>query len=135
MFDQDLLTYLKADGTLDTLLTATASDSKIYPIQKPHNVTHPCIVYTVSSSGSVEENLREISFTFDCISTTYLQAKNISDRLVALLDLQDAINGTITTVNYIIYWAKHISGNTYIDGDENLFHNLITINFKYATLP
>ena len=135
MFEADLINYLEADGTLDTLLGSSGTDSKIYPIQKPHTVTHPCILLSVSNSGSREENLREISFTFDSVATTYLEAKNISDKIVALLDLQDAINGTNTTTNFIIYWAKHTAGNTFVDSDESLFHNVVTIEFKYATLP
>jgi len=133
MIEFDVITYLKADTTLDTLLSSSASDSKIYPAQAPLGAQDkiPYIVYTINQSGSYEENLKEESITFDCISNTYLQSKNIKDRLATLLDIQDSAYSAIDSDYYYIYWAKFTAGNSYVDGENNLYHNILVVNFKF----
>lgn len=133
MIEFDIITYLTADSTLDTLLTTSSTDTKIYPIQAPIGAQDklPYIIYSINQSGTFEENLLEESITFDCVSGTYLEAKNVKDRLIKLLDLQDQAQNNITSALYRIYWSKFTAGVSYVDSDNKLFHNIVTIDFKY----
>ena len=53
MIEQDIITFLKADATLDTLLSSSGSNSKIYPNSVPINMTQPYIIYTTVREGTL----------------------------------------------------------------------------------
>jgi len=132
MIDTYVLDYLNADSSLQTLLVASGSNTRIYPIQSPHNFyLDPLITYSVVSQGTLEENLKEISIQFNCIADTYLKAKQIKDRLLYLLDREDLIQSLIIGTPYIFYWCKHVGGSSFKDPDVDLFHNVLIFDFKY----
>ena len=134
MIELDVVAYLKADTTLDTLLSATGTDSKIYPIQAPQERTIPYIIYTISSEGTLEENLNEETISFNCISDNYIEAKNIVDRLDALLDHQSDIRTLVSSESYYIYWCKKVGGSTFIDPEskqKDFYHRVSVYDFKY----
>ncbi len=131
MIEHLIINYLKSDATLDTLLGVTGSDIKIYPAQMPHGTVIPFITYEVSKDGSSEENMRELSMTFDCIDDDYIIAGTIRDRVTKLLDRQDDIQGLIVDANYFVYWAKKVGGNDSKDSDLDLFSKKIVFDFKY----
>ena len=134
MIELDVIAYLNNDDTLYDLLGASASDSKIYPVQAPQDATVPYIIYTTVTSGTLDENLNEMSMEFDCIDDGYSVSKNIRDRLQFLLDRQDSIQSLITSVSYYVYWAKKTGGNSFKDPDEDNFHQLSVYGFKYQEL-
>ena len=113
MIELDVIAYLKNDDTLDTLLSSSGSDSKIYPVQIPQGATEPYIIYTTPAIGSLEENLKEISMSFNCTSQSYSTAKTIRDRVDFLLDQQDRIQKLITSISYFIFWAKQVGGTIF----------------------
>jgi hypothetical protein len=128
----DVLTYLKADTTLDTLLGATGSNSKIYPDQAPQGAILPYITYEFSDDGTLEENLLEATISFECVAEEYMDVLAIRDRVNALLDKQDLIRNFITSINYWFYWCKNVRGEDSKDPKQNNFHKIVTFNFKYA---
>ncbi len=131
MIEHLIINYLKSDATLDTLLGVTGTDTKIYPAQMPHGTNIPFITHEVSKDGSSEENMRELSMTFDCIDDDYIIAGTIRDRVTKLLDRQDDIQGLIVDANYFVYWAKKVGGNDSKDSDLDLFSKKIVFDFKY----
>lgn len=131
MIELDVINYLAGDTSLDNLLGATVSDSKIYPLQAPHKVIDPYIVYSLPSSGTFEENLEEETITFNCTADTYLAAKNIRDKVKDLLDQQDQIKNLIASTDYYIYWCKMTGGTTFKDPDVDMHHAVGIFVFKY----
>jgi len=129
---QNIINYLEADSTLVGLLGATAPDSKIYPLQAPHDLTRPYILFNISGQGSYEENIKENQIVFDCIADTYLEAKPINDRIDYLLNRQDGIRRALTITDYIYYWAKKTGGADFVDNEMGDFHRVSIIDFKYA---
>jgi len=137
MIELDVVAYLIADSTLDTLLGAIGTDSKIYPIQAPQARTMPYIMYTISSEGSFEENLNEETISFNCISDNYIEVMNIVNRLDALLDHQSDIRTLISSESYYIYWSKKVGGSTFIDPEskqKDFYHRVSIYDFKYNRL-
>ncbi len=131
MIELDVVSYLNSDATLDTLLSVGGSDTKIYPVQQPHNMTAPFIVYTTSVDGTFEENIKELTMDIDCIDDSFVVAKGIRDRVSVLLDYQDAIRNYMTSASYFMYWCKKIGGNMFKDPKLNLYHFVLKIGFKY----
>lgn len=135
MIELDVFTYLKSDSTLDGLLNSNVSDSKIYPsqvAQKQAIDSLPYIIYNISSEGTFEENLREMTITYNCVSDNYLTARNIKNRLITLLDQQDKIRNLINSGSYYFYWCKHTGGTVFKDPDIDAYHHIAIFQFKYA---
>lgn len=131
MIETDIVNYIKADATLQTLIGYTAGDTKIYPEYAPHNKTYPCILYSVTSESTSEENMLEVQIQFDCIAESYLAATNIKNRVLELLDWQDKIRSLITGIDHIIYWAKKIADGEFLEPDLKVIHKVVDIRFKY----
>jgi len=137
MIDLEVADYLRSDSTLDGLISSSGSNSKIYPNQvaAKHAIDSlPYIIYNVANEGTTDENWREITITFNCISDDYLTARNIRNRVVALLDVEDQIRNSITSDTYIYYAAKCVGGVVFKDPDVDVYHNAATIEFKYAKI-
>lgn len=131
MIELDVIAYLNDDASLTTLLGASGSDSKIYPIQKPINYTVPYIVYTISDEGTLDENLLYMTIEFDCAHSTYDSLLDISDRIYELLDVQDTIQSLMSSTDYFIYWSKIISGADSKDTDTDYYHKKLNVQIKY----
>ena len=134
MIELDVIAYLKSDATLDTLLGSTAIDSKIYPLQAPQRASVPYIVYNTPADGSIIENINELSMSFDCISDDYIEAKDIKDRLVTLLDRENAIRDLIPSANYWFYWCKKVGGSSFKEPELNYFHRVAIFDFLWNEL-
>ena len=134
MIELDVIAYLKADATLDTLLGPTAIDSKIYPLQAPQRASVPYIVYNTPADGSIIENINELSMSFDCISDDYIEAKDIKDRLVTLLDRENAIRDLIPSANYWFYWCKKVGGSSFKEPELDYFHRVAIFDFLWNEL-
>jgi hypothetical protein len=128
----DVLTYLKADTALDALLGASGSNSKIYPNQAPQQTALPYITYDIDGDGTFEENLSEVTVSFDCVSDEYLVVRALRDRLVTLLDKQDKIRDFVTSTGYYFYWCKNRNGEDLKEPKQDYFHKQLVFDFKYA---
>ena len=131
MIEHLIIAYLNSDIALDALLNVTGTDTKIYPAQMPHGTDTPFITYEVSSDGTTEENLREITMGFNIAADTYSTVNSIRNKLSDMLDRQDEIQGLIPDATYFIYWGKKVGGGDSKDSDLDQFNKRLTFNFKY----
>jgi len=132
-YQYDIITYLESDATLDTLLSSSANDSKIYPEIAPQDSSLPYIVYSVSD-GVLDEILDEIRITFRIYSTTKSEAVNIANRLKSLLDKQDEIQNSFSSTDYWYYYSKiayHESLIDNVDKDKLIYIQVMIFNIKY----
>lgn len=134
MIELDIIDYLENDAILDGLLGATASISKIYPIQAPQRAEIPYIIYNTPNDGTIRENIEELSMSFDCISDNYIEAKNIKDRLVTLLDRENSVIDLISSEDYFIYWCKKVGGSSFKEPELNYFHRVAIFDFLWAEM-
>jgi len=134
MIELDVIAYLKADATLNTLLGSTATDSKIYPLQCPQRTSVPYIVYNTPSDGGLMEYINELSMSFDCISDDYTEAKDIKDRIMTLLDREDSIRDLISSADYWFYWCKKTGGTSFKEPELNYFHRVAIFDFLWAEM-
>lgn len=132
--EQDVINYLTGDPNLRDLLEGSLSNTKIYPIQAPDGAEPPYIVYDTTSDGTVEENLLERSLSFNCVANTEIEAREIRDKIINLLDYQDKIRRKIASTTYWFYWAKHVGGTNYKDPTLDLFYHPVVVSFKYARI-
>ena len=107
----DFFAYLKADTTLRGLISgATAAEPRIYPEPAPNDTLPPYLVFGPAHEGSLEEIMDQMTIQISVFTAQHsvLEADLIIKRLKAILDLQDQIQGKITSDTYFIYWCKHI---------------------------
>ena len=131
MIENDVITYLEADATLDTLLGPTATDSKFNPEFAPAGSTRPYVEFSVSP-GVSEEILDEERIVFRVYADTKAAITNILERLKSLLDKQDEIQGLITSTNYYVYYSR-LSYETlpdFTDVGNPKFVGVATLNIK-----
>ncbi len=134
MIEFDVVRYLKADATLDTLLGVTGTDSKIYPLQAPSGTVIPFILYTPGVGDTESEVIYEDRLQLVPISTDVEEVTNIRNRLRALLDLQDLIQDTTLnsgSASYYIYWSKRTGGNIIMNEDRTRYHSINIYNIKF----
>lgn len=131
MIEFDVCTYLEADTTLISLLSITASDPKIYPLQAPQDSVYPYIVYNWGV-GMEDELLDEDRIQLIIKSDSYETVTNIRERLKAILDLQDTIQDTtLTSTDYFIYFSKLTNGDMIYDNEQNLYLINLFFNVKF----
>lgn len=135
MIDQEVISYLNNDSALTALLGASAGDPKIYPLESQQGSSSPYVIYNVPSDGGIEENIKEISMSFDVVDSSYIIAENIRNRISALLDLQDQINNSISSTAYLYFTCKRVGGTEFKEQDLDLFHRVSIFDFKYVILP
>lgn len=118
---EDMLTYLKADGTLTGLIGAGTA-CRLYPNIAPKDATSPYIVYRIQSdSGRAEgNNVNRRLYGFSIFATTALVAETIERRLVDLLDKDADIN--ITSSSYYIKASRLYGGSSMYEQDTKLHH-------------
>ena len=133
MIEYDLITYIEADATLDTLLGSTGSDTKIYPSKPPTGVTSPYILY-FWGVGDQEEMLDEDRIQLTDRASKQLAATNIRDRLKILLDKQDRIQDvTFATASttYHIYYCRFTGGDGFWEPEMEVWNSVLFFNIKY----
>lgn len=130
---RDIINYLDNNTELQSLLNATSIDSKIYPNQSVQRREYPYVIYTISSQGSLDENINESTVNFNCISNIFSEAEAISNKIKELLDVQDKIRNVLndSDSNYY-YWSKHNGGTDYKEKEQNIFHVVSIFEFKYG---
>lgn len=88
MIDEDLRTFILADGTLSGLL---GSATAMYPLRLPQGAAKPCLVYTVNDgianlqSGSVSP-IRRYQVILKVYSEDYGDGRAIVERVRTILD-------------------------------------------------
>lgn len=137
MIESDILTILEADTTLDTLLSAVAGDSKIYPVKvmqigEGETLCQPPYILYQNAIGMEDEILDEDRLQFTIVAETMLEVQNIRNRIKVLLDKQDGIQ-PVTSSIYWIYYSKLVDGGDSIDTDLGYFTMTMTFVIKYKT--
>lgn len=138
MIEQDVYNHLKADATLDTLLGATGSDSKIYPetAKQLQQSKSPFIVYSVSPLKT-DEVLDGDRIEFKVVDTDINNIKNIEIRLKFLLSIKDdyrvGVNPPteITSASFYIYDVVISTGTQFPDPDTKRFIRVVIYNFLF----
>jgi len=126
MIAQDIYAYLSSSSALQTALSATESDSKIYPNYARLSSRLPFIVYqSTNAGGTQDEVLNEENLTLIITSDSYATTVAISYILTGLLDLTET---QIPSSTYNIYYAKKIGGNDYAD---DLGRHVRALNFLF----
>ena len=126
MIAQDIYAYLSSDSTLQTALSATTTDTKIYPNYARLSSRLPFIVYqSTNPGGTQDEVLNEEDLSLIITSDTYATTVAISYIITALLDLTET---QIPSETYNIYYAKKTGGNDYAD---DLGRHVRALNFTF----
>lgn len=126
MIAQDIYAYLSTDSTLQTALSATTTDTKIYPNYARLSSRLPFIVYqSTNPGGTQDEVLNEEDLSIIITSDTYATTVAISYIVTALLDLTET---QIPSATYNIYYAKKTGGNDYAD---DLGRHVRALNFTF----
>ena len=126
MIAQDIYAYLSSDSTLQTALSATVTDTKIYPNYARLSSRLPFIVYqSTNPGGTQDEVLNEEDLSLIITSDTYATTVAISYIVTALLDLTET---EIPSDTYNIYYAKKTGGNDYAD---DLGRHVRALNFTF----
>ena len=126
MIAQDIYAYLSSSSALQTALSATETDSKIYPNYARLSSRLPFIVYqSTNAGGTQDEVLNEEDLSIIITSDTYATTVAISYIVTALLDLTEA---QIPSDTYNIYYAKKTGGNDYAD---DLGRHVRALNFTF----
>ena len=123
----DFYAYLVADSTLTGLLGGAG---RIFRDCAPKDTAAPYLVYGISSDGTEEELLGEISIRVSVYSASAELADKLCARLKAMLDLQDAIAIPLATCS--IRWCKQLAGSGIFEQDTRLYNRALVFTFKFT---
>lgn len=139
MIEQDIINHLKNDATLDTLLLATAADSKIYPNRatQEQQKNAPFMVYSVSPVMTMFSDLLDRdSIELQVIDDSYSHAGQVLDRIKTLLEINDelrkgSVPTSITSSSFFIYSGKRSGGSEFQDPDTLRWVRIVIYEFAY----
>lgn len=139
MIEQDVIDHLKGDATLDTLLLATASDDKMYPIRatQKQQANIPFIVYSVSPVMTMFSDLLDRdSIEIQVIDDSFSHAGQILDRIKTLLEINDelrigSVPTAISSTTFYIYSGKRSGGSEFQDPDTLQWVRIVIYEFAY----
>jgi len=99
---EDIYSVLTADATLDGLLGATSSNSKIFPIIPKNFESFPCLVYKIvdSISATVPNGSRIIVIELRVFAKDKTICENIFARINALLNYRQNWNKNIVYIRH-----------------------------------
>ena len=123
----DFFNYLANDAALATLLGGAG---RIFRDCAPKDTAAPYLVYGISSDGTEEELLGEISIRVSVYSTSAELADKLCARLKAMLDLQDQI--AIPSATCRIRWCKQLAGSGMFEQDTRLYNRALVFTFKFT---
>ena len=130
----DFFAYISGDATLRSLINGASSDlPRIYPEIAPEGTEGYYLIYGPLKEGSLDEVMDQMTIQVSVFVPEHgqLAADAIIRRLKALLDLQDQIQGRITSSIYNIYWSKHIGGLSNFDEKTREYHRAAMFAFKF----
>ena len=123
----DFYAYLVADSTLTGLLGGAG---RIFRDLAPKDTAAPYLVYGISSDGTEEELLGEISIRVSVYSASAELADKLCARLKAMLDVQDQI--AIPSAAYRIRWCKQLAGSSIFEQDTRLYNRALVFTLKFT---
>jgi len=135
MIEFDLINYLKADSTLDSLLGSSSSNSKITPATPRLEPTAPYVTYLWGVGDQTDEHLDEDRIQLNVISDNMEEAKNIRNRIKVLLDKLDSIQETTfntSSSDYCIYYCRFDGGFALFDEDRQNHQLTMFYIVKYS---
>ena len=133
----DFYHYLSSDSTLLTLIGGTSTDSRIYPGAAPKDTPPVYITYASKSETPETEYLRNCDIEIAIIAKQEVAGaaaliENIVARLEQLLDLQDNIQGVMTSSAYDIKWSRKTDGQgPFLQPDTRFFYRMQMFELKY----
>ncbi len=138
MIEQDVYNHLKADATLDGLLSSSGSDSKIYPetAKQLQQAKTPFITYSVAPL-KVDSILDGERIELKIIDTDVSNIKDIELRLKFLLEINDTYRvglnppTEISSAVFNIYDGVLSSGTQFPDPDTSRFIRVAIYNFLF----
>jgi len=130
----DLIAYLEADATLQTILGGGNGNTRIFEQRLPKGDLTPCIYYSITNDGG-EEILDSVTVNFNAVAESYTTARNIADRLTALLDRQYKV--TIPSSTFKIFYGKKVGGtDAWVpERDHHEMPRLFLFKFIRQTTP
>lgn len=139
MIEQDIISHLKNDATLDTLLLVTATYEKLYPIRATQKQQEyaPYIVYSVSPvSVMFSDLLDRDNIEFQIVDDSYSHAGQILDRLKTLLEINDELRKgvvptSIASTSFYIYSGIRAGGSEFQDPDTLKWVRIVIFEFAY----
>lgn len=139
MIEQDIINHLKGDATLDTLLLATISDDKMYPIRATQKQQEniPFLVYSVSPVMTMFSDLLDRdSIEIQVVDDSFSHAGQILDRLKTLLEINDELRKgsvpiSITSTSFFIYSGRRAGGSEFQDPDTLKWVRIVIYEFAY----
>lgn len=125
MVGTNLYTFLSAQASITALVS-----TRIYPVKLPQGVTFPCLSYQLISEPR-DYTLDKVSVPnatvqFDCWGKTYLEANQLGDALVNVLDAYTGVVGSLTFLGCIQRARRDIYEN-----ETNEFRASIDYSFMY----
>lgn len=130
MIENDIYVYLSTDTTLQTLLSGTAADTKIYPRSGLQIPTKPYITYS-NSAGIDDINTKNDRIDFNIVAENKDTANTIRDRIMVLLDKEDLVQNTITSTSFIFVYSIKVYGDGLIDQTTNDYIEILAFEIKY----
>jgi len=126
----DVITFLEADASLQTLLNSNAGNRKFFALapKRPGERT-PYIIYSSVSEGSGDNVLEESMIQFSIRTEKFDDARQIAYRLSELLDVWE--NLSITSTNFHIYYSRKVGGADSTEEDTDLINMTRIFHFKY----
>lgn len=112
MIESDVLVYLKADNALTAL-----AGGRIYPKTAKENATYPYVIYTVGTTPN-GELLKNDRLEFRIHAKKDSEVAAIRDRIRALLDKQEGIQGVIASTAYKIFYSEWAGTVPMIDKED-----------------
>lgn len=132
MIENDIISILEADATLDGYLGSTAGDSRFYPILAPESVRAPYVTFK-TNVGMLDEILDEdrLQITINGGNDIAL-TKNIRDRIKTLIDKQDEIQDIFSSGTYYGYYSKLSASDSMFLAETQEYIEVLFFNVKYV---
>lgn len=131
----DFIGYLEADATLAALLAAGGSNTKFYPLVAPDSEETPLIIYAVTSDGTSDDNIDDMTISLRHCAKSYADALALVGRVTEIADVQDFI--AIASSYNKIFYSKKIGGSDSYEEDtrRHVLTRLFRVRFKRIPDP
>jgi hypothetical protein len=136
MIEFEVIDYLLTDATLKTLISWSAGDPKIYPIQAREDAAVPYLIFDCSVGAAIDELIDEDRIQITIVEKDLANAVAIRNRIKVLLDKQDEIQDTTLhtgSSNYYIYWSKLTGGTQIQETELDNINIMMYFNIKFKS--
>lgn len=111
----DFIAFLESDATLAALLRAGGSNTKIFGQLAPYGEETPFILYAVSTDGTADALIDEVTISLRHCGETYHEALALVDRVTEIADKQDDV--VIPSSSNKAFYCKKIGGSDTFEPD------------------